>query len=453
MSGHGPAPHPDLTGLILDAIAEGVFTVDQDLIITSFNRAAAQITGVPATEALGRKCHQVLGSSVCQAACPLRRSMQTGHPSAELEVELRAADGRIIPARIRTAVLRDATGRLLGGVETFRDISAERHLQKRISAAYTFCDIKGKSAAMTRLFAVLPDVAASRASVLISGESGTGKELVARALHDLSDCHEGPFVAVNCGAIPEALVESELFGHLRGAFTGAQRQRVGRFAAADGGTLFLDEIGELPLAVQAKLLRALDRGEITPLGADVAIRVRARVLAATNRDLEAEAAAGRFRSDLYYRLNVLQLRLPPLRQRREDIPLLAGHFLERLAAERCEAPARLSESAMALLLDHQWPGNVRELENALEHAVVLARGGTIEPRHLPEALRRLHGAARPAEANGSATLDLAQRERQALIMALETHGGHRAKAAAALGVSTTTLWRKMKRLGLANHFK
>lgn len=442
-----PAPPKQLTGLILDSITEGVFTVDPQMRIISFNQAAQKITGLTATQTLGRKCHQVLRADICATTCPLQQSMATGEPGLEVDLEITAADGAQIPVRIRTAVLRDAGGKVVGGVETFRDMSEVHHLLKRLTEGYTFCDLKGKSEPMRQLFGVLPEVARSGATVLISGESGTGKELVARAVHDLSHRSEGPFVAVNCAAIPEALLESELFGHVRGAFTGADRQRAGRFAAAQGGTLFLDEIGDLPFSLQVKLLRALDQGEYTPLGTNYPRHADARLVTATNRDLEQEMQQGRFREDLYYRLNVVGLKLPPLRERREDIPLLVDYFLQRLAAERGEPLRRLIPAAMSRLMDHRWPGNVRELYNALEHALVLAQGGAIEPRHLPEALRR---SSQPGRSLSPAGLDLHSREREAIGQALTRHQGHRARTAAELGISTTTLWRKMKNYGITS---
>lgn len=440
-----PAPPKRLTGLILDSITEGVFTVDPQMRIISFNQAAQKITGLTATQALGRQCHEVFRADICGTSCPLRQSMASGEPGLEVDIEITTANGEQVPVRIRTAVLRDPGGEVVGGVETFRDMREVHHLRKRITEGYTFCDLKGKSEPMRQLFGVLPEVARSGATVLIGGESGTGKELVARAVHDLSQRSEGPFVAVNCAAIPEALIESELFGHVRGAFTGADRQREGRFAAAQGGTLFLDEIGDLPASLQVKLLRALDQGEYTPLGSNRPRHADARLVAATNRDLEQEMQQGRFREDLYYRLNVVGLKLPPLRERREDIPILVDYFLERLAAERGEPLRRLSPAAMSRLMDHRWPGNVRELQNALEHALVLAQGGTMEPRHLPEALRRPSSTGRGAVASG---LDMASREREAIGQALALHQGHRARTAAELGISTATLWRKMKRYGL-----
>jgi PAS domain S-box-containing protein len=439
------APPLELTELILGSITEGVFTVDPHMRILSFNQAAQNITGISAEKAVGRKCHQILKAGICGTSCPLRNSMTTGEPGLEVDLEITGADGRPIPLRIRTAVLRDSQGNVVGGVETFRDLSEVHHLRKRLTEGYTFCDLKGKSEPMRQLFQVLPEAARSGATVLIRGESGTGKELVARAVHDLSPRHEGPFVAVNCAAIPEALMESELFGHVRGAFTGADRDRQGRLAAAKGGTLFLDEVGDLPLGLQVKLLRALDRGEYAPLGSNKSQRADVRVVAATHRDLEEEMAQGRFRQDLYYRLNVVELRLPPLRDRREDIPLLADYFLERLAAERGEPVRKVSQAAMARLLEYSWPGNVRELQNALEHALVLAQGRAVDVRHLPG---NLQPAAGRAQASPAPKLNLVQREREAIEEALAMQGGHRGRTAQALGISTTTLWRKMKQYGI-----
>ena len=439
------APSPALNQLILSSITEGVFTVDLQMRIVSFNKAAEEITGISAEQAVGTQCHQVLRAAICGTSCPLRKSMATGEPGLEVDVEITGAEGRRLPLRIRTAVLRDALGLVVGGVETFRDLSEVYRLRKQITSGYTFCNLKGKSKVMRRLFTVLPGAARSGATVLIRGESGTGKELVARACHDLSSRRQGPFVAVNCAAIPEALMESELFGHLRGAFTGADRDRQGRLAAARGGTLFLDEVGDLQPGIQVKLLRTLDSGEYTMLGSNKAQRSEVRVVAATHRDLEKGMAGGEFRQDLYYRLNVVELRLPPLRERREDIPLLARHFLEGQAAERGDPVRDITPRAMARLLEYSWPGNVRELNNALEHALVLAQGQVVDICHLPVSLQK--GAHLETEVN-HLPLNLAQREREAIVQALARQGGHRGRTAVSLGISTTTLWRKMKLYGV-----
>jgi two-component system response regulator HydG len=304
----------------------------------------------------------------------------------------------------------------------------------------------GASAAMREVFAMIRAVAPSEASVLVLGESGTGKELVARALHEGSPRAAHRLVTVNCAALAESLLESELFGHEKGAFTGAQRQRDGLFVQADGGTLFMDEIGEMPLPLQAKLLRALQQGEVQRLGSDRPVRVDVRVIAATNRDLEAEVRAGNFREDLYYRLNVIALRVPALRERPEDIPLLAGHFLERFAQRNRKVFRGFSPRAMDLMLRHDWPGNVRELENAVERAVILAPGDMITERDLPAGLRAADSAE--GAARGDAPQSLEDAEREAIARTLEQVGHNKSEAARVLGVTRVTLRNKMRKFGL-----
>jgi len=332
---------------------------------------------------------------------------------------------------------------VIGGVEVFRDLSPLRQLSRELEERYSFGQIIGKSKPMRELFALLENVAETDSTVLIYGESGTGKELVARALHYNGPRREGPFVAVNCAALPEALLESELFGYERGAFTGATRSKPGRFELADGGTLFLDEVGEMGLAVQAKLLRVLDQKEFERLGGTKTIRVDVRIIAATNRDLEADVASGRFRRDLFYRLNVVSIHLPPLRERREDIPLLVEHFVRKFGEKMGRKVRSVSPEAMRLLMDYDWPGNVRELENAIEHAFVMMRGDTILPEDLPETIRERKASVVPG---GRGLLE--DGERQALLAALEQAGWNRGEAARILGISRTTLWRKMRKHGL-----
>jgi two-component system response regulator HydG len=306
----------------------------------------------------------------------------------------------------------------------------------------------GESAAMRALFAMIASVAPSEASVLVLGESGTGKELVARALHEGSPRSGRRLVTVNCAALAENLLESELFGHEKGAFTGAQRQRDGLFVQADGGTLFMDEIGEMPLALQAKLLRALQQGEVQRLGSDRPVRVDVRVVAATNRDLEAEVRKGRFREDLYYRLNVISLSVPALRERPEDIPQLARHFLGRFVQRNRKSIRGFTPRAMDMLLRHDWPGNVRELENAVERAVILAPGEMITEHDLPAALRANgdHAPAKDREATAGQSLEDAERE--AIARTLEMVGHNKSEAARVLGVTRVTLRSKMKKFGL-----
>jgi transcriptional regulator with PAS, ATPase and Fis domain len=338
-------------------------------------------------------------------------------------------------------VLRDEDGRIVGGVETFRDLSAEEALRKELRRNYTFEDIVSKNHKMREIFAVLPDVAKSGCNVLVEGESGTGKELVARALHHLSEQRRGPYVAVNCAALPDALLESELFGYVRGAFTDAKRNKPGRFALAAGGTIFLDEIGSVSGALQVKLLRVLQERVFEPLGGVAPTRMEARVIAATNRDLAALVQAGEFRQDLYYRLNVVRLQLPSLRERREDVPLLAEHFLRHFNLKQGKEVLGLLPETLAVLLDYSWPGNVRELENAIEHAFVMCRGSYLGPEHLPREL-----TARLTPVQAPATLQDAEQEM--LQQVLAKHHGKYVEAARELGIHRTTLYRKRRKYQL-----
>ena len=439
---------PDEAGqrdVILDSIADGVFTVDESWCITSFNRAAEQITGVPRAEAVGRRCCDVFRASICESACALKHTLETGRPVMDKAVYIVSADGCRIPISISTAILKDDDGHLIGGVETFRDLSMVEQLRKQLHDKYTFADIIGRSAPMRRLFDVLPDVADSPSTVLIEGPSGTGKELVARAVHDLSGRRDAPFVTINCGALPDTLLESELFGYKAGAFTDAKQDKPGRFALADHGTLFLDEIGDVSPAMQVRLLRAVQERTFEPLGSVEPVRVDVRIIAATNKDLGELVRKGSFREDLYYRVNVVRLRLPPLDQRREDIPLLVEHFISKFNHLHQKRIAGLSDPAMAVLLNHDYPGNVRELENAIEHAFVLCHGGLIEPGHLPPALREKSPTPSLPDAGA---LTLKQLETMHITQAIRRHGGSRLAAAKALGIHPSTLFRKIKALGI-----
>jgi len=323
------APPPTPTEAILESISDGVFTVDADWRVTSFNRAAEEITGVPRAEALGSLCCDVFRSSLCGAGCALRETLATGRPVIGKTAFIVDADGNRIPISLSTAVLRDADGRVIGGAETFRDLSEVEALREALEGKYHAGELSSRSPLMQRLFEVLPAVAASPSTVLLLGETGTGKELAARTIHALSPRGKGPFIAVNCGALPDTLLESELFGYKRGAFTGAAQDKPGRFAQAKGGTLFLDEIGEVSPALQVRLLRVLQERTYEPLGGTRSEQADVRIITATNRDLSALVRDGVFREDLYYRVNVVRLELPPLRRRKEDIPLLVDEFITR----------------------------------------------------------------------------------------------------------------------------
>jgi PAS domain S-box-containing protein len=435
----------DSRDVILDSITEGVFTVDRDWRITSFNRAAETITGVPREEAIGRPCCEVFRASICESACVLKQTMETGRPVVNQTVYIIDSEGRRVSISISTALLKNKRGEVIGGVETFRDLSLVEELRKEIEAKYSFADIIGRSHRMQSLFDVLPEIAESESTVLIEGASGTGKELFARAIHNLSSRKDKPFIAVNCGAIPDTLLESELFGYKAGAFTDARKDKPGRFALADGGTIFLDEIGDISPAMQARLLRVLQERVFEPLGSVQSVKVDVRVIAATNKELLQLVAAGTFREDLYYRINVVRLPLPSLRDRREDIPLLADHFIARFNRLKGKEISGLSDAAMAMLMEHEFPGNVRELENVIEHAFVLCRGGLIEPKHLPTSLRGV-AVEKPGIAIGQGGT-LQEIETQAIWDALRRHNGNRTAAARELGINPSTLFRKLKRLG------
>jgi PAS domain S-box-containing protein len=446
MSQADSTPTPEQTAAILDSVTDGVFTVDAEFVITSFNLAAERITGVGREQALGQVCSDVFHASICESTCALRETMRTGEAIQMRPIHLVRPDGERTPLCISTALLLDSGGRTIGGVETFRDLSAVENLRLELTKHHTFRDIISKNHRMQRIFEILPKVAESDSTVLVEGPNGSGKELVARAIHDLSPRASGPMVTVNCGALPDTLLEAELFGHVRGAFTDAKTDRPGRFQLAEGGTIFLDEIGDVSPALQARLLRVLQERTYEPVGSSKSRRADVRFITATNKDLRREIEEDRFREDLYYRINVIRLELPPLAERREDIPLLADHFLNRFNRLQDRQIALISDGALAALVRHPWPGNVRELENAIEHAFILCSGTAILPEHLPP---EIVGVSDHAPASGASLgRTIAEIETQAILAALRRNQGQRAKTARELGIDKTTLWRKMKRLGI-----
>jgi len=437
-------PH---TEVILDSIADGVFTVDMDWNLTSFNRAAERITGVSRKEAIGQKCFDVFRGDICQSACALRHSMETGEELVDQRVNILNSRGHKVQVSISTAVLRDPTGGIVGGVETFRDLTAIEALRDEVRGRYSFEDMVSKNHEVQRIFGILPDIAASDSTLLIEGPSGSGKELVARAVHNQSERRKKRLVVINCGALPDTLLESELFGYVRGAFTDAKRDKPGRFALAEGGTIFLDEVGEISTALQVKLLRVLQEREYEPLGGTTPMKSNVRVIAATNQTLSALVARGVFRDDLYYRLNVVRVVLPPLSRRREDIPLLIDHFLGRFRAKTGKSIEAVSADVLTVLMRHTFPGNIRELENIIEHAFILCHQRTIELEHLPvELLKPAQAASGSEPGRGQSPVDAARAA--AIQEVLARHGGNRRKTAAELGVHSTTLWRWMRRMGI-----
>ena len=429
--------------IILDSIADGVFTVDDNWRITSFNRAAEQITGVCREEAVGQRCKDVLKADVCEKGCILRKTIQSGKSIVNRTVHIVDAAGRRLPISISTALLKDEQGRIVGAVETFRDISVEEKLRNAIAERYSFEDIISKNNRMHQLFDILPDVADSASTVLLEGESGTGKELFARAIHHLSPRKKQPFIAVNCGALPDTLLESELFGYKAGAFTDAKKDKPGRFRLAERGTLFLDEVGDISPALQVRLLRVLQEKTYEPLGSVETVPSDVRIIAATNRRLQELVKEGKFREDLYYRINVIRMELPPLRDRMEDIPLLADYFIHHFNLLQKKEISGLSGEALACLVSYHYPGNVRELQNMIEHAFILCKSGLIEPHHLPENIC----LPRSMESSGSnETMNMKDLEAVFITNMLRRHQWNRLQTAKALGIHKSTLFRKIKAL-------
>ena len=438
------------TRIILDSIADGVFTVDKDWKITSYNRAAEKITGIGKDEAIGRYCWEVFKASICEKECSLRKTMETGRPIINQHIFIVNSKGDWIPISISTAILKDKNDNIIGGVETFRDLSVVEQLRKELTRQHTFFDIISKNREMQRLFEMLELVSGNDTTVLLEGESGTGKELFARAIHSLSQRKKGPIITVNCGALPDTLLESELFGYKAGAFTDAKRDKPGRFAQAENGTLFLDEIGDISPMLQMRLLRVLQEKVYEPLGSTKSEKADVRIVAATNKNLEELVQQGLFREDLYYRINIVTLFLPPLRERKEDIPLLVEHFLRRFNSLRGKEIRGLSPKAMNILMSYDFPGNIRELENIVEYTTVVCKNHFIRKEHLPETLhqkidlRKMPASEKITESEPS----LKAVEKDIIYKTLKKNNWSRKLTAAQMGIHPTTLWRKMKRLNL-----
>ncbi len=432
---------------VIESVTEGVIAVDLSHKIHFFNQAAEKVTGFSREEAMGSYCFDILLSNICQGLCVLDETLRLKQGVVNKPAIIINKKGKEIPVSISTSLLTDETGQVIGGIETFRDLSVEETLRREIQKSYTFENMISKNVEMQKIFSILPDVAESGVPVLIQGESGTGKELVARAIHDLSPVREGPFVEINCAAIPDTLLESEFSGYVKGAFTDARMDKHGRIFLADGGTLFLDEIGELPTPLQAKLLRVIEDRELTPLGAVKPIKVNVRFVSATNRDLSMMIDQGLFRKDLYFRLNVAKVTLPPLRERREDIPLLIDYFIEKLNVVRKKDIAGVSPEVLTILMHYPFPGNVRELENILEYAFILCKGKIIETEHLPKELLEKVPLDQAVDTRSLSPLERSEAQ---TIQELLGRLGSKTEVAKELGISRVTLWRKLKRFGLTD---
>jgi PAS domain S-box-containing protein len=434
-----------VTDIILQSISDGVFTVDHKWRITSFNRAAEAITGVRRDEALGKYCWEVFRSNMCETDCALRRTMKQGKPFVDTSTYFINSDKHRIPVVVSTSLLKDTDGTVLGGVETFRDMSIVEALRKELHGRFQIGDMVSRSQSMHKIFTILPQIAESDSTVLVQGETGTGKELLARAVHNLSSRRDKPFVAINCGALPDTLLESELFGYKAGAFTHAVKDKPGSFAIAEGGTIFLDEIGDVSPAFQTRLLRVLEEGEFQPLGGVKTIKANIRVIAAANKDLPTLVENGQFREDLYYRINVIRLTLPPLRDRKEDIPLLIHRFIAKMNTIRGRAVTGIDKKALEPLMSHNYPGNIRELENIIEHAFVLCANGIILPQHLPDGF--ISQTPTSADHNNLGS-ELKSAEARVIIDVLKRNNYSRLAAAHDLGLHKSTLFRKIKKLGI-----
>ncbi len=443
---------------IINTMNDGLMVVSPDGTILMVNQAFEKIVGYSREELIGRSC-AMLSCDTCATArsegkgrwCDLFEQCAATRKSCLLMRK----DGSYVHTLKNAAILRDETGETIGAVETLTDISEIdkrdekiHHLCKLMDTAGDFHGMVGKSPAMQQVFELTQKAAQSEAPVIIYGESGTGKELVAHAIHALGRRSEGPFITCNCAALNEALLESELFGHVKGAFTGAYTHRQGRFEAAHRGDIFLDEVGDIPPAIQVKLLRVLESKKFERVGDHRPISVDVRIITATHRDLESLVSAGTFREDLFFRINVIPIHLPPLRERLEDLPLLVDHFLTRLRQRSGKVLSGLTREAMGILLDHPWPGNVRELKGALEYAFVVAESGLINPSHLPP---KLNSREVPPKTLPKAVAAPDSDEKTALINALRQAEGNQSRAATLLGVSRVTVWHRMKKYGIDVH--
>jgi len=434
----------------LDAIfnsnIEGTFTIDNDWNVTSFNRSAEKITGYKKHEAIGKKCWEIFNSSICRNGCHMEQTMVKNKPMIGNELQIQHKSGKLVPIRVNSNILINNRNESIGAVETFIDISEIRNLSEHLSEVYRYENIVGRNKEIKQIFNILESVSQTDSSVLITGESGTGKELAARAIHLNSPRKTGPFIAVNCSAFVETLIESELFGHEKGAFTGAIKTKIGKFELANEGTLFLDEIGDLSLAVQTKLLRVLETKEFERVGGNKTIKINARIIAATNKILANEISAGRFREDLFYRINVINIHLPPLRERMDDFPLIVNHFIEVFNKKFNKDIQQFSSQAFDILMEYKWPGNIRELENVIEHCFVLCNGKIVNVECLPKRLRERNVHSIQLEV--SPINKIRETEKQLIISLLEKHKGNKTKTAEEMNINPSTLWRKIKKFGI-----
>lgn len=448
--------NPSILSNMVDVMADGVFTVDAKGTIVGWSAGAARITGYSNEDIVGKPCHILEGQN-CKGFSSVTEFLANPSPYpwgiCNQECKVLSKDGRELYLYGNVSLLRDEDGNVAGAVGTFTDLTSfilnnEKIavLEEQTKSREAFQHLVGKSQVMQETFRRLRLAAQSDVTVLLTGESGTGKELAARAVHALSSRKEKPFYAINCSAIPETLLESELFGHVKGSFTGAIRDKTGVFQAADGGTLFLDEMGDTSPLLQLKLLRVLQEGEIRRVGDERGIKVNVRLLAATNRDLKALLGSGQMREDFYYRIRVFEITLPPLRERREDLPILVNHFIAEASRVHHRSVSDIANDAMQHIVKYSWPGNVRELKNAIEHAFVTVSGHCLTLLDLPPEVRASGSKIPPSRSSPPSPEERAERER--IVNALRKTNGQKMEAAKLLGVSRVTLWKKINRLGI-----
>lgn len=433
--------------IILNSIVEGAIAGGADRKLYFLNKAGREILGYSNEEIVGQPCSIICADLECDRECPLLLVGRSGR-AVNFEMKFRARDGKIIPVSVNLGVMRDSDGNVIGGVGIFRDVSLIKDISKNLGLDFSLKQLIGKSEAIADLRQLILEVAPTNVSVLIRGESGTGKELAANIIHYNSLRRDRVLIKVNCAALSGNLLESELFGHVRGAFTGALSDRKGRFELADGGTIFLDEIGDISPKLQVKLLRVLQEGEFERVGSSKTLKVNVRIIAATNRNLDEMLKDNRFRLDLYYRLNVFPINIPPLRKRKEDMPLLISYVINKLRSEMGKDITGVSKEALDFLMDYNYPGNIRELENILEHAFVRCQGQTILPSHLPfdDTCIIAKNLLKDIRKNSGSAMETVEKE--LILNAIKQTNYHLGKAARVLGIGRATLWRKMKKYGI-----
>ena len=424
---------------ILDSIGEGLLTVDKNFKVNFFNRAAEEITGYNRDEVVGQFCKNVLKCELCETKCPIGLILETGNNLYDYRSKIRIKNGESKPIRLNAAILKNGNEEPVGGVVSFRDLSELETLQKNRASGNSFCGLIGHGKAMQEIFELIREISDSDAAVLIQGESGTGKEMLANAIQATSKRNNKPFVKVNCAVFPETLLASELFGHVKGAFTDAVKDRYGRFEMANEGTIFLDEIAEMPLQTQVQLLRVLQEGQFERVGESIPRKADVRIIAATNLEVKVALDNSKLREDLFYRLNVIPITIPPLRERTEDIPYLVNSFIKEYSKIYNKVIKDIEDKALDVLMNYYWPGNVRELENVIEYTVVRAKEEIIRLENLPPSIR--------SSSEIKNTVSEFKRENPSeLLQLLEKHKWNKTKVAEELGIGRTTLWRMLKKV-------